>query len=503
MKTTSNFRKPWLSCVGSDRVSTMLRQEYWERFRQVRKSLPFEFIRCHGLLGDDLGVVRVDEIDGVRRTFYNFSYLDQIFDTMLEHQVRPFLELGFMPEALASGNDTVFWWKGNITPPRQMSQWQDLLRALLAHWFERYGADEVRRWPIEVWNEPNLTQFWKDADQKAYFDLYEASVLAIKAFDPQLKVGGPAICGGSDHWIDDFLGFVKQKKLPLDFFTRHLYSGLTPTYRNPEVMYQYLAPPEKPVEELRQVRARIDAAGFGHLELHITEFNTSYHPMCPVHDTAFNAAHLARLLSEAGGVTETMSFWTFCDLFEETDVPRAFFHGGFGLLGREGVPKPTFHLFAFFAALGQRILERTANRLVTERSDSIALVAWNPVSTQAVGKTRQTINVPWSRGPVLVRRRRVHETAANPRALWVTLGRPRFPDRATVEVLKQAAVPAVEAFVLTSEAGRFRLELNLEPNEVTLVELYPFEDQTPDYPGNDDSKIDGYRPVDHPQGGLS
>lgn len=504
MKTTSVFRKPWLRCVGSDRVSTMLRQEYWDRFRQVQEVLGFEYIRCHGLLGDELGVVRVDEHQGVRRTFYNFSYLDQIFDTMFRHRVRPFLELGFMPEALASGTDTVFWWKGNITPPREATEWAALLQALLNHWIERYGLEEVRRWPIEVWNEPNLTGFWKDADQKAYFALYETSVKAIKAVDGQLRVGGPAICGGSDHWIDEFLAFVRDRDLPLDFFTRHLYSGLTPTYRNSEVLYQYLAPPEKPIEELAQVRQRIDAAGFEGLELHITEFNTSYHPLCPVHDTPFNAAHLARLLSESGDLAQTLSYWTFSDLFEETDIPRAFFHGGFGLLGREGIPKPTFHLFAFFAALGNQVVERTPSRLVTARHGSLALVAWNPVATLvAPPATEETFDLAWEApGPVVLRRRRVHETAANPRGLWVALGRPRFPDAATVAFLREGSVPALETTVLAPQEGRLRFSLSLEKNEVTLVELLSFVDQTPTYLGNDDTKIDGYR-TDDPQGGLS
>lgn len=482
----------------------MLRTEYWERFRTVQAVMNFSYIRCHGLLGDELGVLRIDEVDGKKRVFFNFAYLDQIFDTMLAHRVRPFIEWGFMPQALASGPETVFWWKGNITPPSDWGLWADLVSTLTRHWIERYGLDEVRQWLFEVWNEPNLTQFWKGADQAAYFRLYETTVKAVKAVDPGLRVGGPAICGGSDHWIEEFLSFVRLNQLPLDFFSRHLYTGQPPKQRTPELFYQSLSPPETPGQELREVRKRIDAAGFPDLDLHITEFNTSYHPLCPVHDTPLNAAHLARLLSEAGDTVESLSYWTFADLFEEADVPRAFFHGGFGLLAREGIPKPTFHLFAFFQRLGDRLVERTERYLVTARDDGLAIAAWNPVQTaSSFPPERLSISVPWAGGAASVRRSRVHEAVGNPWATWVSLGRPRFPSRSTVEFLRAAAQPAVETAVIEPRAGRLELSFTLERNEVTLLEIAPFVDESSTYWGLDDGLIDGYSTVSPCQGELT
>jgi xylan 1,4-beta-xylosidase len=488
------FNKPWTRCVGSERVSTMLRKEYWERFKQVKEAIGFEYIRCHGLLCDELGVLRVDDWEGRRRVFLNFTYLDEIFDTMLAEGARPFVELGFMPSALASGSQTVFWWKGNVTPPTDWELWSELVRGLVSHWIARYGAEEVRRWPIEVWNEPNLDVFWQGASKDNYFRLYERSVLAIKSVDPAIKVGGPATCGISDDWVEDFLAFVRARDLPLDFFSRHLYAGESPKARTPELFYQGLADPARPIEELRSVRARIDAAGFPGLELRITEFNTSYHPLCPVHDTPLNAAFLARLLSEAGDLVETLSYWTFCDLFEEQDLPRSIFHGGFGLVAARGIAKPTFHLFSFFSKLEGEIVHRDGRCVAARRADgSMALVAWNPV--QEAGERAPLeleLALSWAEGRALVRRSRVHEGAGNPWGLWRAMGRPRFPDATTVEFLKSAAVPAVSAETVESSGGQLSLRLSLERNEVTLVEIIPFFDESPSYLGLDDSLIDGY-----------
>jgi xylan 1,4-beta-xylosidase len=91
---------------------------------------------------------------------YSFFNIDQIFDFLFTTGMRPFVELSFMPSALASANRTVFHYHGNVTPPRDYQQWATLIRTLVAHWIERYGLSEVREWFFEVWNEPNLEAFW-------------------------------------------------------------------------------------------------------------------------------------------------------------------------------------------------------------------------------------------------------------------------------------------------------------------------------------------------------
>lgn len=508
MKTNQqHFTKPWALCVGSERVATMLHAEYWERFDQLKEVMPVRYIRCHGLLCDDLGVVRRREVDGKKTILYNFFYIDQVFDRMAEHGVKPYVEWGFMPQDLASGEQTVFWWKGNVTPPADWSEWADLVTALTRHWIDRYGIEEVRQWPFEVWNEPNLVNFWKDADQAAYFKMYETTAKAIKAVDAEIQVGGPAICGGNDEWIDAFLSFIKKSGAPLDIFTRHLYAGQNPTKREPEFFYQFMSEPVKPIEELRSVRARIDENGFAKIPLHITEYNTSYHPLCLVHDTAFNAAYLARLLAEAGNHAELLSYWTFSDLFEEQDLPRALFHGGFGMIGRHGILKPTYHLFAFFNRLSGAIVHQDERCIATARADgSIAIVAWNPRQTVETDgdEVALTVSIPWQTGDALALRKRVSEAYGNPWNIWREMGRPLNPDRNTIEFLKTAAVPAVETAVLSpsgsadsgAHSGAMSAKLDvtftLGRNEITLIELTPFRDEKSSYLGQEDSLIDGY-----------
>ena len=94
------------------------------------------------------------------------------------------------------------------------------------------------------------------------------------------------------------------------------------------------------------------------LPVHITEFNSSYRPDNPIHDTAFHAAYLAPVLAGGGDLVDSFSYWTFSDVFEEAGVPTSLFHGGFGLLTHRQIKKPTYHLYAFMARMGDEVLAR-------------------------------------------------------------------------------------------------------------------------------------------------
>ena len=142
----------WSECVGAGRACEGLRAAWQDQLRKVVKDCGFRYLRFHGLFHDDMFVYR--EVDG--RVIYNFQYVDELFDKMLEIGIRPFVEFGFCPGDLATEKDTVFWWKANGAPPKDFGKWAELIDTTLRHWIARYGIDEVRKWYFEVWNEPNL-----------------------------------------------------------------------------------------------------------------------------------------------------------------------------------------------------------------------------------------------------------------------------------------------------------------------------------------------------------
>ncbi len=457
-------------CVGTGRMGLALHKEYLDQLAYVQSEVGFSHIRGHGLFCDDMAIYH-EQPDGT--VVYNFTYLDRVFDSYLALNIRPFVELGFMPYALASGTQTIFYWKGNTTPPKDHEKWAELIRALIRHLINRYGVHEVAAWPVEVWNEPNLPGFWEKADKDAYFRLYAVSAQAVKSVLPQMRVGGPAICGGEGSlgWIQDFLLFCKENTLPLDFVTRHLYLGQQPEKRG-QYLYHEMNTPETMRKEAQDTRDIIDSfPEYRGMELHITEFNTSYHPFCPTHDTNYNAALIAAVLAGLGDTCASYSYWTFGDVFEEQGVPDRPFHGGFGMVANWMIPKPTLWTFQFFARLhGTPVLKGEDCVLLREEDGSYCGVFWN-LCQETREKRTVECSLPAGDGEWVIVTRVVDEEGCNPLKMWHDLGEHASINREEIALIRDSARPVASSRTIQAEGGWVTISMDLKENAVVWMEL--------------------------------
>lgn len=478
------FNNRAFSCIGTGRMDLALHQEYVNQLRFVQEMIGFDYIRGHGLFCKDMAIYHEQKMpDGTIREEYNFTYLDEVFDQYLELSIRPFLELGFMPKAMASGKDTVFYWKGNITPPADYDKWARLVQATLRHLILRYGEEEVLTWPVEVWNEPNLPSFWKDADRQEYFHLYEVTAKAVKEVNPAIQVGGPAICGVDDvEWLEKFLDFVRAGRLPMDFVTRHHYTSYVPEYCG-HYGYIELHDPEDAFRVLERSREIVDRyEEFVGKDIHITEYNTSYIPNAPVHDTCYNAAYVAHMLSRLGDCHTSYSYWTFGDVFEEIGVPFTLFHGGFGLVANGCIPKPTFWTFAFFKKLDGICIHRSDQALFVKRENGgFCGVVWNP-DHRGEGKCFEaefTISLPREGQDTefCMICRTVDEEHGNPLKVWHEMGEPANPTREQAALLRETARPEVTSKTIKVMDGCIMLNVQVAPNGIQALELLPVERQ--------------------------
>ena len=124
-------------CVGTGRMGLALQQAYQDQLKLVQEEIGFSHIRGHGLFSDDMAIYQEYEENGVCKAEYNYTYLDMVMDSYQKVGLAPFLELGFMPGKLASGKQTLFYWKANTTPPKDHGLWADMVQKLLRHLMER------------------------------------------------------------------------------------------------------------------------------------------------------------------------------------------------------------------------------------------------------------------------------------------------------------------------------------------------------------------------------
>jgi xylan 1,4-beta-xylosidase len=364
--------KAFRMCVGAGRANEGLRADWQEQLASVHRECGFRYVRFHGLLHDDMGVYQ-ETRDG--KPVYNWQYVDALYDAILRAGVKPFVELGFMPAALASGAKTIFWWKGNVTPPKSYDKWEALVEALTRHFEERYGREEVATWYFEVWNEPNLDGFWAGS-QADYFELYTRSVRAIKRVHAGYRVGGPATAGAA--WVPEFLRFCAEKGLPVDFVSTHSYNvdGSLDEYGEQQL---YMVRDKDVVgDDVLRVAGEIKASQRPQVELHFTEWSTSYSSRDPVHDHYFSAPFILSRLKRVAGAAQSLSYWTFTDVFEEGGPAPTPFHGGFGLLNLQGLRKPAFYAYQFLNRLGETELQNAdAQSWACTSADGVQILLWD------------------------------------------------------------------------------------------------------------------------------
>lgn len=344
--------KAFLRCVGAGHAVLGLRADYRQHLAAAREECGFEYIRFHGILHDDMGVYA--EHDGL--PVYGWQYVDALYDFFLDIGIKPFVEFSYMPKALASGKQTLFFWNANVTPPASVDKWGALIHEAVRHWEQRYGRDELKTWYFEAWNEPDQGGFWSGT-MDDYFALYKATAEAVKGVCPDYRVGGPATAGLA--WIDETIEFCEGNGVPIDFISSHLYGILGAFDPDGSTPFKLDTHPRVFWGPVCEARERIRNSARPDLEFHVTEWSTSYSSRDPVHDSYRGPSFLLDKIKKCEGHADSLSYWGFSDVFEELGPPTRPFHGGFGLMNLQGLKKPAYLMYEWLNRLGETELACT------------------------------------------------------------------------------------------------------------------------------------------------
>ena len=466
----------WEEMFGSGRAILTLRQSYRDDLRTVKAATGFKYVRFHGIFHDEVGLF---DLDAQGKPVYNFSYIDQIYDGLLQNGVKPFVELSFTPKKLASDPAALhaFWYKQNVSPPKDYGMWDDMIRQFTRHLVERYGEAEVATWYFEVWNEPNI-DFWvgKPA-QSTYFELYDHTARAIKAVNPRLSVGGPSTAQAA--WAGDFLAHCKANNVPVDFVSNHVYANDTATdvFKTDENI-----PRDRMVcRAVKKVHEEIAASAYPNMPFILSEYNASYANEPNVTDSTYMGPWLADTIRQCDGLATMMSYWSFSDVFEEQGVVKTPFYGGFGVVAVDSIPKPALNAFTMLHKLGEtRLAVDSDSALATKRKDGAVVMAlWNYAGPDGTGD--KYTPPPADLGAVKRFEVDVKGVGATTATVWRldrdhgnvvkafdAMGRPPFPSREQIAAL-QAAGKMAAAEKIAVRGGKFALSVPAQG--LVVVEL--------------------------------
>ncbi len=380
--------------------------------------------------------------------------------------MKPFIELSFMPRALASTSKTCFHYLGNISLPGSYVEWSELIVNLTVHLIERYGIGEVRQWFFEVWNEPNLSFFF-EGTQEDYFELYGHTARAIKSVDQLLPVGGPST--SNNAWITELIQYCETQGIPLDFISTHHYPTDDPLWSG-QVSKEYY---DRGVLTQMAVKAKKEG---GKYPLYYTEWNSSAKNPDELHDTPYTAALVMKTIIDNMDLVEAYSFWTYTDIFEEGGQFAGEFYGGYGLQTVHGIPKAAYHTFEFLHRMGAQKLpvtkeQETVGMLASVKEEKICIVAYNHhvpdsyIEEQTVSLRIQHKSLTSAKVYL------VDEDHGNAYHMWKEIGAPIYPNTKQLEELYASSNAFVFQPDIKIEGEETILEFLLSPHGIAYVEL--------------------------------
>lgn len=473
------------------------------------------YIRAHHLLctGDGKPMLKWGSTnayteDSSGKPVYDWTIVDRIFDTYVQAGAKPFVEIGFMPEALSTNpRPYMRIWpkpdhgKGWSHPPKSYEKWSELIFQWVRHSVERYGKAEVESWYWELWNEPDIS-YWRGTPDE-YNKLYDHTAAAVKRALPTARVGGPATTGPASPkaaaYLRQFLEHCARTRVPLDFITfhakgrprvvdGHVQMGLAKNLQDVARGYEIVASFPQ-FRNLPIILSESDPEGCAACSARIYPHNAYRNGTLYPCYTAVALKHILGLAARHNVNIEGMLTWAF----EFEDQP---YFDGFRTLATNGIDKPVLNVFRMAGLMRGDLVKVESSGAVgvdtilaagvqkkpdidalASRSErDISVMAWNyhdeDVPGPAADIRLSMTGIPASAERVLLRHYRIDRDHSNAYTVWQAMGSPQEPTPEQYARLEAAGqLQLLESPLwLKPEGGKIEIRFRLPRHSLSLVQ---------------------------------
>jgi xylan 1,4-beta-xylosidase len=376
------YTKYWSKLINVGYARDLLNSDMQEQLKLLQNELGFNYARVWGIFGEDMLVEDRSKDD----ITYNFSNINKVLDFLVKTGFKPFIELGPKPKIISNKIEETL-----VIQPiskRAIEEWEHLSRAFLLQCIEYFGIDEVENWYFEIWR-PNFDLIKKGVDDvqlqdpyhfEEYFKVFSGFKKTAEEIVPAAKVGG---CGLSidveGDKIDLLLKQWKQEEFQPDFLSVYLFP-IEMDRDKKQIPNLQSANPDYIINKLTELRKSLKKAKFHDLELNITEWNITVSNRDYLNDSCFKATYMIKNIIENLNENKVnmIGYWLSSDLFSDFRDSKNFLHGGAGLVTKNGIKKPSYHVYLLLKRLGEILVAKGKNYIVTKKTgDNFQILCYN------------------------------------------------------------------------------------------------------------------------------
>ncbi|WP_130860874.1 GH39 family glycosyl hydrolase [Gracilibacillus phocaeensis] len=372
----------WYKIINVGSASSLLTQNVQKQIEAMQNDIEFQYLRFEGIFNEEMEVLHSNEAG---HTTYNWKFVNDVLDFLLDINTKPFISLSYMPEQFASNNQSIFNYKSNISPPKKINQWLLLVQSFLLNCINRYGQEEVSKWYIQVWTEFPVNGVHWSGTIEEYLEFYKQTALLIKGIDPDIKIGPASENFHTGESISEqLLLYCKKNNLPIDFYGCNIYhnkiidldtlKGNFEDYDSVQFLYEGKDHTKQKIERTYKLLRTY----YSDVDLIVTRWNFSWDVSNMLHDTPFMSTFIIdNLLHDSILKTKGIGYLSASDILYEWSINSSPFYGGTGLVNTEGIKKSAYYAFTLMRKLGKVVISKGTNYIITKQGSNIQILVYN------------------------------------------------------------------------------------------------------------------------------
>ncbi len=351
------FNKNWNKVINIGSALDLLQSEMQEHVLLLKNELKFEYVRFWSIFGKEM-YVSLSNKDGK----FNFDKIDRVLDFLVNNKIKPFIEFGQKPKRINRTVSDLFIVEEDQTIFKDSRLWEKVIKAFAAHIVMRYGIEETQNWCFEVWSPEDLSI------SIDYIEIFNLTYTELKKYMNNCKVGGAGFRG--DYGLKTLMKNIlmwKEQSIQPDFISLYVFPYIfmedkDEKYSKTSTDKNFLS------NQIKQLKELLKEIKWDVKEIYVTEWNNTISNRNYMNDSSYKGAYIMKNIIDNIDNVDILSYWIGSDLFSEFYDSNVILNGGAGLISKKGIKKPAFYAFEFLNRMGNSIIDKGENYIITSNN---------------------------------------------------------------------------------------------------------------------------------------